>query len=1030
MNNTLSFILSFGLLVSLIISTACSDPQVNAGSSRLQSVAGTTPPNILPPADNPPGILPPEIPISSSSLVQTLDYADQLSVNPSDPRLRENFLRTSVLFAVSAAKAKELLDTPHKSHYYIDFLVANSSDARVLAELNRLLGLVPQVDATRIVNRLLNDRSALERLLDNHPQLNKPLIRLLTKYQASAEPLDFDSFERYLEVLATDNESRSHIARIDTLWATNHRIRDFVIWSYENYKSVAFNHLYQNLNADRQKALRTLLVKHLVEKAKLVALAARNSLSVLLDPSVTNLIMLLESPGTWGFTVSDLLRNAVGVDKNLMAFAIDLLKGPQFRHDHIQELVKKIARTIKSRIVVPWNNFAADALAVVAGAEGLNSLIGARILLAYDFDAEYIRQQAASPLTSMDDVKSLVQYFIGSNTDSGQKARILADANAADESIINVLAKRFTEEGASELLTSFDTNLKIANANLFDRFRFNRPDRSNKTVLYYLLEHSREAVLNLFVATLFREGARLTIPLSITQLTHLLLALSEHAPDKIGEALAHFAALGPASALESVSAVRIDQNGVLTTFDISTTQTVDMENTVLVVLPQNHWFAELYENNPLRGQPNIILTRPRIMNFELAKLGAIRNHFIYKINPAPAALSEQIPEINFQQVFAMADIRGMTLLGSGGDGTVYEFNLNGRGLAIKVSHHNNLLSEALQLEKYQYTNAVIPYYGYFRHANRIHLVMEKGEKDLREVIHDPAFVIADQVFLVAAERMKNLCQAGFEADDIKPENMVYTQAGIKIIDLGGGHSPGYDGNCQELATRSLVETYAKEDIFFRGGNDVNPAYEKYATRLYCERQALARCETVTTRDELYSRFGDNQKYQLLRSFNHSLSDWPLELGTRLRYPLALRVEGGAIDWNNYFNQKDLIGSKLCQDIASREWRRARMNEADARFDGANEIYCQWRAGDIVHNPHDRTEFIGGSFNVINDAFKNWLEQLFDFQSRKYISGVFFNGTLEDIADHKVHRFAMDKILQNAPAALSDAIRNLYNDAGR
>eukprot|EP00759_Apiculatamorpha_spiralis_P020404 PhF_6_TR25784/c0_g1_i1/m.36364 len=81
---------------------------------------------------------------------------------------------------------------------------------------------------------------------------------------------------------------------------------------------------------------------------------------------------------------------------------------------------------------------------------------------------------------------------------------------------------------------------------------------------------------------------------------------------------------------------------------------------------------------------------------------------------------------------------------------------------------------------------IIGVYGAGVSANSIYVVMEKGEKTLRQ--HVPAtFYESAKLSVDVLSAVSHLHTLGIAHRDLKPENFVFVNSGLKLIDFGGCH---------------------------------------------------------------------------------------------------------------------------------------------------------------------------------------------------------------------------------------------------
>jgi|GEM_PF-3614644 len=321
--------------------------------------------------------------------------------------------------------------------------------------------------------------------------------------------------------------------------------------------------------------------------------------------------------------------------------------------------------------------------------------------------------------------------------------------------------------------------------------------------------------------------------------------------------------------------------------DIANVSYNDFINTTYVLLPKNHWFAKLFIDNPFDSLSNeIMLSRPNLWGKELKIAKIEKNSVLFKtIGPLSPP---RLPWLSLDDVERIFGVQ--TLLGRGGEGEVFTINFNGNEYALKRN-----ASEFEDLEKLQFTNAIVEVYGAFQSAGGTYMLMKKGEKSLKDMYESKEklgvtlinnSLQSMRVFIDAIVRLQ------IPGKDIKPANLIVTSNRIKIIDLSSNaFTKGYTGNSAELLAQSLLGAAIGKSFTggrisldryygFRGDyrdeNVASPDYMSYWSRYLCEKRKLSDdCSDVDNFDKVYERMNVSELSAIAQESNAKCdsADW-------------------------------------------------------------------------------------------------------------------------------------------------------------
>ncbi len=273
--------------------------------------------------------------------------------------------------------------------------------------------------------------------------------------------------------------------------------------------------------------------------------------------------------------------------------------------------------------------------------------------------------------------------------------------------------------------------------------------------------------------------------------------------------------------------------------------------------------------------------------------------------------------------------------------------MHGQPYALKRARGGGDNEEQNALEKLLFTDAVVRVFAFFSHQNEIYMVMEKGQRSLRNMAEQGERLSGDQV-LDAASRFKYLINVerrlNMRNSDVKPDNILLASDNrLKIIDIHPfAFSQGFIGSEGELYARSLLENLLGKS--FRGGDISLDRYYEFSDPNYRARRVASldfmaewlkiTCHAITSRDdprcanarsfsEIFGYFTRPKLHEIALRINAHLQD---DTGThdnqygiyRTGLPLPHVVDLDAPTWNNYFTQKNAIGSKFCKAILNED----------------------------------------------------------------------------------------------------------------
>jgi serine/threonine protein kinase len=361
--------------------------------------------------------------------------------------------------------------------------------------------------------------------------------------------------------------------------------------------------------------------------------------------------------------------------------------------------------------------------------------------------------------------------------------------------------------------------------------------------------------------------------------------------------------------------------------DLEKLENNDINSISYILFPYDHWFIK--DNPFLALSSTINLKRRLVWDKELKFLKTEQSSVLLKV--AEDIKSPALKQVDPQTLFPNFQTH---VLGQGGVGTVYRVTWQGIDYALKMG-----ALEYAHMERLFFTGGVLEIFGYFKHNNAIYMIMPLAINSLQDKIDN------NEQFILGAEDTQKLVKL-LEASnaltinnaDIKPDNIVITQDGPKLIDINSASTEGYAGTAGIKLLHALLEglthksfrggsvsldRYYDFDQDYRDNNIASPDYLKYFFTLVCMKENISNnCDTVTTYDGLFALLPlqtlntlalemDQQWKDHTGTKDQDLMHGGL-YGTMLDYP-RLKDDANR-DYQAYFNQKAIIVTGFCKTI--------------------------------------------------------------------------------------------------------------------
>lgn len=355
---------------------------------------------------------------------------------------------------------------------------------------------------------------------------------------------------------------------------------------------------------------------------------------------------------------------------------------------------------------------------------------------------------------------------------------------------------------------------------------------------------------------------------------------------------------------------------------IEATKLSDIQDLAYILIPKTHWLAT---QNPFHAETSINLARRSLWDFELIPVKVEKSSVLFRLvgvitEPALKILD---PNTLFPNYTA-------AVLGKGGVGTVYRVNYRGTDYVLKEN-----AKEYLAMERLFFTRGVLETYGSFTHNNQVFMLMPLVKKSLQDKIanKEPIDLLVSNIEWMA-NVIKVAQQLNIDNNDIKPDNILITNDGLKFIDITSGFSPGYAASAGVKLLHSLLEglthksfkggsasmsRYYEFNQVYRDHNVASGAYLEYYFQYICQKEHLSpNCSTIKTYEDLFPLFTLDKLKELADAMdvlNGAGTKDVLGFGiyeTLLDYPWL--KEEKYRDYNAYFLKKDTIVTQFCDNL--------------------------------------------------------------------------------------------------------------------
>ncbi|MCA9508526.1 MAG: protein kinase family protein [Myxococcales bacterium] len=459
-----------------------------------------------------------------------------------------------------------------------------------------------------------------------------------------------------------------------------------------------------------------------------------------------------------------------------------------------------------------------------------------------------------------------------------------------------------------------------------------------------------------------------------------------------------------------------------------------------VLLPQSHWFSQQFLNNPFKDIEKLSLTRPSINGFSLEFITGQNSMSLWRRGKEVNKLSPKVVQpAELEQIFPGYNKK---LLGEGGESKVYQISYKGKEYALKEK-----ALEVWDLERLQFSNAVVKTFASFSMNGETHLLMEKGIKDLKSMNESKEKLSKDQL-LDAVKKFTQLISIqkslGISNKDIKDRNIILDQDNkLKIIDISSTFTRGYHGTNGQLFARVLLENiigrslaggYVSLDRYFqfsdpkyREGNIASEYLLSFWYPMVCKEEKVSvhdeRCNNVASFAQMFLLFSPAQLKAIgLKNNEHFIgndisgtNDEGLAAPYKTGLPYPNLSDDHSVNWQAFFNKKSEIGKTYCSEAIANS-RSPHM--PGAAYYSKYERYCK-------ENPAK-----SGDYNfVLNFAgahdknFKEWIldayspylmRETFEFLARKYPISLVYPSILRHELDI------------NEPNGIGKALWDLYH----
>lgn len=373
--------------------------------------------------------------------------------------------------------------------------------------------------------------------------------------------------------------------------------------------------------------------------------------------------------------------------------------------------------------------------------------------------------------------------------------------------------------------------------------------------------------------------------------------------------------------------VFIKNNGTETAGVLEELSIHDMNTLAYVLIPDNHWFVK---SNPFSALgADINLKRHVLWDKELINEKTDQACVLLRVaqNIALPVVKIQDPALLFPNYLA-------SKIGQGGIGIVYKITYQGSDYALKEN-----ASEFAEMERLFFSGGVLETFAYFKHSNKMYMIMPLAIKSLEKNITDgDPFDLKEEGIKKLLNTIKVSKLLNIDNNDIKPDNIMITLEGPKLIDISDATTRGYSSSSgvkllhallEGLSRKSFkggyvnLERYYEFNEVYRTNNVASNGYLKYFFKYVCTKENLSNnCDTIDTYNDLFKLLKTNKLNDLALKTNQNYHD---NTGTKdqnnahgglyatqLDYPW-LKAEPDR-DYPAYFAKREDIIVGFCEGI--------------------------------------------------------------------------------------------------------------------
>ena len=201
---------------------------------------------------------------------------------------------------------------------------------------------------------------------------------------------------------------------------------------------------------------------------------------------------------------------------------------------------------------------------------------------------------------------------------------------------------------------------------------------------------------------------------------------------------------------------------------------------------RDQWNADDIARYILKRWPRATQRRTQVILDEMAQ----RSIFLPRIHTIDEALLIHRMHRNGIELW------NFNKLGSGGFGTTYKIDFEGKRYAVKISSKNMeskfIAKELAALEQIPVRPNITKYYGAFKQGNLWHLVFELGESDLANALSSNTLRIPMKItknhMLGLLDAVLDIHERNIAHRDLKPENILVVDDTLKLADFGAAYS--------------------------------------------------------------------------------------------------------------------------------------------------------------------------------------------------------------------------------------------------